>query len=141
MANISESVCLNHPDTPAVCRCATCGKPVCSQCVVSRNGSSYCSEKCADDAANSVGRVNSTLDEKARSDAKRAVRAIVTVIILLAVAAAGYFLYRRNEKKVDSFIRKTENKVVSGAKDAKDSIQQGIPTSSSYKRSRENLVK
>ena len=42
MAKISESVCLNHPDTPAVTRCATCSKPICKQCIVSKNGSSYC---------------------------------------------------------------------------------------------------
>ena len=61
MADISKSYCLNHPDTPAVARCATCGKHVCAQCVVSRNGSSYCSKACADSAANTAGRVNTAV--------------------------------------------------------------------------------
>ena len=70
MADLSQSVCLNHPNTPAVARCATCGKPICSQCIVSRNGSSYCSAKCADSAASSDGRVKDVLAEKKRTNAK-----------------------------------------------------------------------
>ena len=35
MADISKSYCLNHPDTPAVARCATCGNSdVCDYLVV-----------------------------------------------------------------------------------------------------------
>ena len=53
MAGMSGTYCLNHPDTPAVARCATCGKHICAQCVVTKNGAKYCSEACAQAAANS----------------------------------------------------------------------------------------
>ena len=140
MADISESVCLNHPDTPAVCRCATCGKPVCNQCVVSRNGSGYCSEKCASDAADSVNRVSGALADKAKSDARRKKRAIVVLIVFIAAAGAAYFLYQRNRNDVDRFLRKTGNEISRKAGETEQSIRQSIPSSSSYKRSRENLV-
>ena len=41
MADLSHSVCLNHPDSQATARCATCGKPVCQICVVQRNHTTY----------------------------------------------------------------------------------------------------
>lgn len=141
MADLSESVCLNHPDTPAAARCATCGKPVCSQCLVTRNGSDYCSERCADNAENSEERVNNVLENKKKVDSKLRIRAIVLLILLIAAAAAAYYFYQHNKNDVDRFIRKTENKVSSGARDAKNSIQKSIPSDSAYKKNRENLVK
>ena len=71
MADISESVCLNHPDTPAVARCASCNKPICKKCIVSRNGLNYCSEKCADRAASSVKRVDNVLENKSRCETQK----------------------------------------------------------------------
>ena len=103
MADISESVCLNHPDTPAVTRCATCGKPICERCIVSRNGSNYCSETCADNAMNSVGRVNDVLENKRKVDAKGKKRTLIVIVILIAAAAAGYYYYTQNKDDVNRF--------------------------------------
>ncbi|MCL5744981.1 MAG: B-box zinc finger protein [Acidobacteria bacterium] len=36
--------CLNHPETPAVAYCRTCGKPLCAQCKQTAQGVIYCSE-------------------------------------------------------------------------------------------------
>ena len=141
MADFSESVCLNHPDTPAAARCATCGKPVCAQCVVERNGSSYCSAKCADNAANSEQRVNDVLENKKKVDARLKIRSIIIFVVIILIAAGAFLYYRNNKSSVERFIRKTENKIDSGAKDAKNSIQKSIPSSSTYKKNRENLVK
>ena len=48
MANVEESVCLNHTSTPAVCRCTNCFKPICSECVNMVNHQRFCSEDCAE---------------------------------------------------------------------------------------------
>ena len=141
MADISNSVCLNHPDTPAVARCATCGKPVCAKCLVSKNGSGYCSKKCAADAETMGGRADSVLAERKKTNSKGTIRAIIILIILIAVAAAGYYFYQQNKDDVNRFVRKTEKSVSKSAGSVKDSIQSGIPTDSKYKRDREGLVK
>ena len=90
MAKISDSVCLNHPDTPAVTRCATCGKPVCKNCIVNKNGSNYCSQVCADNAQKSAGRVSEVMESRKRADSRRGVRTLVILIILIAAGAAAY---------------------------------------------------
>lgn len=141
MAEASNNVCPNHPDTPAVARCATCGKPVCAKCVVNRNGYQYCSTKCAAMAESTKGNVDTVLTAKKRTDSKSKVRTIIILIVLVAAVAAGYFFYQRNRNDVKRFIRKTENQVTTGAKNTKKSIDKGIPKSSKYKRDRENLVK
>ena len=138
---MADNFCFNHSDAPAVARCAVCGKAVCSQCVVSKNGGNYCSEACASKAENSAGRVDTTLREKAGSDSKRRLRAIIIVALLIAIAAAGVFFYRNNKDKVDRTLKETGAEIGKQADGAKQSIQKGIPTSSSYKREKEGLVK
>lgn len=133
--------CFNHSDAPAVARCAVCGKAVCSQCVVSKNGGNYCSEACAARAESSAGRVDTALGDKKKIDAKLRLRAIIIVVLVIAVAAAGVFYYRNNKDDVDRAVRKAGKQVSKQADGAKKSIQKGIPTSSSYKRDKENLVK
>ncbi len=141
MADLSESVCLNHPDTPAAARCATCGKPVCARCIVTRNGSNYCSETCADNAAKTVGRVNDVLENKKKVDAQGKRRTLIVLVILLAAAAAGYYYYSQNKDDVKRFVKKTERKVKRNVKETKKSIEKSLPSSSTYKRDRENMVK
>ena len=140
--------CFNHSDAPAVARCAVCGKAVCSECVVSKNGGNYCSEACAFKAESSAGRVDTALGDKKKIDARRRLRAIIIVVLVIAVAAAGVFYYRNNKDEVDRAARdmgraaqKAGKQVSKQAEGAKKSIQKGIPTSSTYKRDKENLVK
>lgn len=141
MAEASNNVCPNHPNTPAVARCTTCGKPVCAKCVVTKNGFQYCSAKCASLAESTKGNVDTVLTAKKKTDSKSKVRTIITLIILIAAVAAGYFFYQRNRNDIKRAIRKTENQVTTSAKNAKKSIDNGIPKNSKYKRDRENLVK
>ena len=141
MADLSQSVCLNHPNTPAVTRCATCGKPICSQCIVSKNGSNYCSAKCADSAASSDGRVKDVLAEKKRTNAKGKIRALIIFFLIVAVAAAAYVFYKENKSDVDKFVEKTESQVRAGAKDAQQNIQKSVPKDSKSTRDREGLMK
>ncbi len=140
MADLFESVCLNHPDTPAVTRCATCSKPICKRCIVSRNGVNYCSKACAENAMETVGQVNRTLEEKRRTDLRTRRRAIIVLLIIILAAAAASWYYNQNKSDVDRLMRKTGEKLEQNVKEAKETIQQGVPTSSKYKRNREALV-
>lgn len=140
MADISESVCLNHPDTPAVARCASCNKPICKKCIVSRNGLNYCSEKCADRAASSVKRVDSVLENKKKVDAKSKKRTLIVIVILLAAIAAAAYYYHNNKDDINRMMKKTERKINRSMKSTKKSIEKSIPSSSTYKRDREKLV-
>ncbi len=42
-----DAKCFNHPEELAVAKCTDCGKPICRECLVYREGSVYCSEECA----------------------------------------------------------------------------------------------
>ena len=145
MANISDSVCLNHPDTPAVTRCTTCGRPVCSKCIVKRDGADYCSESCADNARSAQGRVDTMAAGKKRSEAARRIRTIIILIILIVAAAAGYSYYKKNKSKIDSKVQntlqQTESTISREAKKAKASVDNSMPGDSNYKKKREGWVK
>ena len=145
MADISKSYCLNHPDTPAVARCATCGKHVCAQCVVARNGSSYCSKACADSAANTADRVNTAVDAERKIAARARIRTIVIIIILAAAAAGGWYYYQGHKdevnSKVNSAVKKAGNTVQKSMDSTKKNIQKGVPGDSKYHRDREGAIK
>ncbi len=141
MSKALASVCLNHPDTQAVARCAVCGKPVCRKCIVNRNGVEYCSAQCASMAESRKDDVGMVMKSKKKSDIARKIRTVVVLVVLAAAVVAGYLLYQRNRKDINRIIHQTGKQVSSSAQGAKNSIQKGIPTSSSYKRNRENLVK
>ena len=144
MAKISDSVCLNHPDTPAVTRCATCGKPVCEICVVRKSGADYCSQVCASNAEKSAGRVNSVLESRKRANSRNGIRTLIVLIILAVIAALAYYFYSQNSDDVDSFVKRTERKISKeirqNAAETKKSIEKSIPSSSKYKENREGTV-
>ena len=141
MADISKSYCLNHPDTPAAARCATCGKHVCAQCVVERNGSKYCSEACADAAANSTGRVNTAANAERNIAARARIRTIVIIIILIAIAAGAWHYYQGHKDEVNSAVKKAGTTVQKSMDSTKQTIQKGVPGDSKYKRDAEAAVK
>ncbi len=41
------SRCANHPSRPATAACATCGRPLCERCALSRWDRTFCSARCA----------------------------------------------------------------------------------------------
>ena len=141
MAGMSGTYCLNHPDTPAVARCATCGKHICAQCVVTKNGTNYCSEACAQAAANSAGRVDSAEQAGRRNASRARTRSIIILIILIAIGAGAWYYYKTHSKEVNSFVQKSGQKVQQGLDSSKKSIQKGIPGDSKYKRDREGAIK
>ena len=141
MANISETYCLNHPDTPAAARCAACGKHVCEKCIVVRNGIQYCSDACADAAERSAGRVDAAVNAGRKNKALARLRGVITLIILIVIAGGIWYFYKTHSEEVDSFVQKSGQKVQKGLDSSKKSIQKGVPADSKYKRDREGSVK
>ena len=153
MAKIEGSVCLNHPNVPAVARCAVCRKPICAECVVKHDGVVYCSAKCRDDAIRTGAMVEGVEESKARSNSNILLKRIIILIILLALAAGGWFAY--NKFKDDPESKKLLNNVTKEVKKASQKVEQtvdqgksaikekgdGLIKDSKYKKERETLVK
>ena len=103
-----DSVCLNHPDRPAVSRCTTCFKPICGECIERVHGEEFCSEQCA---ANYEGTRSGVTEFEERHKQRRAARFRRRVIVLVVLAVAGYFGYRyvkQNPNAVGDIKRKAE---------------------------------
>ena len=141
MAELSDTYCLNHPDTPATARCATCGKHVCDQCTVIKNGVSYCSEACAAAAEASTGRVDSAIESGRINAARARRRSIIILIIIAAVAAGAWYYYSNNKDKVNAAVQKAGKKVQTGLDASTKTLQKEVPGDSKYKRDRENSLK
>ncbi|MBI3856935.1 MAG: hypothetical protein HY293_14705 [Planctomycetes bacterium] len=44
-----QSICVFHPDTPAVVRCSACGDPICTLCIADESQGGRCSPRCRRD--------------------------------------------------------------------------------------------
>ena len=91
-------------------------------------------------AAETVGQVNRTLEERRRTGAKTRLRAIILLIIIVIIAAAASWYYKQNKSDVDRLMRETGTKIEKNVQETKATIQQGVPTSSQYNRNREAMV-
>ena len=133
---INGSVCLNHPNTPAVKRCAVCSKPLCAECVQMHDGVPYCSDLCWDNAKRTGMLVKDVEERKKSTAVKVLIRKIVYLFIIAALAYAGWH-YRYDIKK---WFKKAESGAKEQLEKGKQGIQKGIPGSSKYKRDRERMV-
>ena len=133
-------VCLNHPHRDAAAVCASCGKPLCNECILKADGNIYCSEACHLKGAASAARSAEVISTSAKVDRKARKRFWITFVAVLILAGAGYYFYTQNRKAVDKkldkiskTVRKETRKVI---KEGKDSM----PRETKYKREREALV-
>ena len=94
---MAGNFCFNHSEEPAVARCAVCGKAVCAKCVVSKNGGNYCSEACAARAESAAGRVDTAMGDKKTIDARRRLRAIIVVVVLIQFFLNKYISFREDK--------------------------------------------
>ena len=154
MAKIDNgSVCLNHPNVPAVARCAVCRKPICADCVVKKDGVTYCSAKCRDDAIRTGAMVEGVQESKKRSSSNRMIMTLIKLIILLALVAGGWFAYNKMKddpegkkllKNVTKEVKKAGQKVEQTVDQGKQAVKEkgdGLIKDSKYKKEREALVK
>lgn len=132
------SVCLNHPDTPAVTRCVTCGKPLCENCIVAGK---YCSDSCRNAGISGAQRAGEVVKERRKTNAKGASRAVAITLIIALIAACAYWYYQKNSRKFNAKGSKLVQKFDSAAQQVIRKGHEAIPKSSTYKRNRENLVK
>ena len=78
---IKGSVCLNHPNTPAVAHCAVCRKPVCKECVKIFDGTSFCSRECYEKSLKTGKMVEEVVEKRNAVETKRMIRNIIIIIV------------------------------------------------------------
>jgi len=144
---INGSVCLNHPNTPAVAHCAVCRKPVCKECVKIYDGTSFCSRACYEKSLETGKMVDDVVAKRKSVESRRMIRNIIILIVIAALAFGGYMYYKNNKSKVDAQIRKakmqseqTIKKAEKKANESKKAIGDGLIKDSKYKKQRESWV-
>ena len=90
MSNVEGKVCLNHTSTPAVSRCTTCFKPICSNCIVQVNAEHFCSEACAENHIRTSADIT-------RFKGKQKSGLFKKVIILAILGALAWFGWTRKD--------------------------------------------
>ena len=113
-SKINGSVCLNHPNVPAVAHCATCRKPICADCTKTAEGITCCSKACLQNALDSRVVVGDILTRKKKSQFKRIIRNLIVLLIVLVLA---WFAYQHREQLLDLF-RKGKAKTEQVSKEA-----------------------
>jgi len=113
-SKINGSVCLNHPNVPAVAHCATCRKPICADCAKTAEGITCCSKACLQNALDSRVVVGDILTRKKKSEFKRIIRNLIVLLIILVLA---WFAYQHREQLLDLF-RKGKAKTEQVSKEA-----------------------
>jgi len=137
---INGSVCLNHPDTPAVAHCAVCRKPVCKECQKIYDGVSYCSKECHDNAKRTGAMVDDVVNRRKAVELKMKIRNAIVIVIIAALAFAGYKYYMANKSSIDAKAQKLKQQTEQKINDGKKSIDNGLIKDSKYKKEQEKLV-
>ncbi len=94
--SVQDSVCLNHPNVPAVTRCTTCFKPICGACVITALDRDFCSDECVRSYTASRENVEAYAEDTRRRRKKGLFRLLVKLVILIAVVAAAYQYFGKN---------------------------------------------
>ena len=113
-SKINGSVCLNHPNVPAIAHCATCRKPICADCAKTAEGITCCSKACLQNALDSRAVVGDIMARKKKSESKRIIRNLIVLLIVLVLA---WFAYQHREQLLDLF-RKGKAKTEQVSKEA-----------------------
>ncbi len=106
MADMSERVCLNHPNTPAVARCETCFKPLCEDCIVLQEGKTFCTDTCAQNFSQSGERIAEFDKNQRKARLRKRIRKLVTLAILAALGWGVYQWCRSHPNQAKSIWRK-----------------------------------
>lgn len=91
--NLEGIVCLKHPNTPAIARCATCGRPLCQECMKTKDGIICCSDECLKNALASLTKVDNFVASKKRVEKNR-MRGILVNLIILVIIIVLIFIFR-----------------------------------------------
>ncbi|MBQ7175932.1 MAG: B-box zinc finger protein [Victivallales bacterium] len=138
---INGSVCLNHPDTPAVAHCAVCRKPVCQECQKIYEGVTYCSKECYESAKRTGSMVDDVIKKRKAVELKRKIRNIIILLIIIALAFAGWTYYKKNKSTIDAKAKNLKQQTEKTINDSKKSIDKGLIKDSKYKKEHEGLLK
>ena len=97
-----DEMCITHHDRPAVARCGTCHRPLCSECVLNTAEGRFCGRECADKAAK-------FRRSEARVEGGGGIRdwaktAVYIAIFILALGALNKFGYKGNMPFIGSYL-------------------------------------
>jgi len=120
--NLEGVVCLNHPNTPAVARCAACGKPICADCMKTKNNITCCSDRCLVNAIESGAVVSDIMGRKKKSEAKGLVAKIIKIVVVLLIIACLFGF----KDKLMSLFHQAKDKTATLTEQAQGKVQEGI---------------
>ena len=133
-------VCLNHPDVDAAAKCAACGKPLCTECIMIFDNQKYCSEACYFKGLASGMRAEQVIGARRRTERRASAGKFFTLIIIVVIAAAAACFYVKNKKNVDARAAAGIESIKTRTGIAVEQGKKAVPQNSKYKQSRENLV-
>lgn len=129
--------CLKHEDREAVVFCGGCGKPMCEECAVFEK---FCSARCMEAGKKAAIRSEKVLNERSRTNASKALRKFIFIVITMGLAVFAGWYYWQNKKTIDHKARQILRKADKANQDMFESAKHK-PLDSKYKRDRENLVR
>jgi len=112
MPNVEDKVCPNHPEVAAVSRCASCFKPLCSDCIIKQGSNDFCSDQCASNFSATNKHFNALNErEKARKFRAR-IKKILMAIIFLCIVAFTYKYWSENKEKIDKKLKSKSEQLI-----------------------------
>ena len=107
----NSSYCINHPNRLAVAHCAVCRKPICEECVVSKDGFKCCSEYCLDKALKSTRQTEEVMAHKSSVDSRVRAYAIVKWLIIAAILVVVFLFRQPIIRTVKKWTGKTQSQI------------------------------
>ena len=89
----------------------------------------------------SASRAGDVMDRAGKADSKAAVKKIIFILILLAIAGAAAYFYSQNKKEIDAKVSTQIKTIKKESKKAIDAGHKALDKDSKYKRDREALAK
>ena len=121
--SVESSVCLNHPNRPAVARCNACHKPICEECILHVQDMNFCSQVCVDNFLKSADNIAAyQAVQKARRRRKQ-IKRFIMLLILAAFGYGAYWYFTRNPDKFKELKNKANQAVEEGRKAVKDATE------------------
>gem|GEM_PF-1494672 len=106
MRKARDSVCLTHPDRPAVTRCEACFRPLCDECRIPRYSVNFCSERCAHGYTDTQDRMEAFEKQTRRIRGRRWRRLVLRWLIVAAVAGGVYHWYTTHPQQARGWWRR-----------------------------------
>ena len=103
---MDDRVCPNHPQVRAVSRCASCFKPLCTDCVVKNDGNDFCSNQCSQNFTTTNIHFNEFNEREKRRKRTALIKKIVQLVILAGLGWFGYQYWAEHKEDINDRLKK-----------------------------------